>query len=92
MLSWSYRLAIVYRFMLAFLIGYACTSVLMLCLLKVFQQFMATAESVYLSAFIAIIFYIVFILASFCVHSLLKLSLYALILCSVFFFALKFIG
>lgn len=92
MLSWSYRLAVAYRFMVAFVIGYACTSLFMLLLLKIFQQMLTQAESVYLSAFIAIIFYALFVLGSFCIHSLFKLSSYALLLCGLFFIATKFIG
>ena len=92
MLAWSYRWAVAYRFLVAFVMGYACTSLFMLVLLKVFQHFLAQAESVYLSAFIAIIFYAVFVLSSFCIHSLFKLSSVALILCTSFFLASKFIG
>ncbi|MEN8410719.1 hypothetical protein [Acinetobacter bereziniae] len=87
-----YPLSVLYRFILAFGIGYAASYLLSVALIDVFYPHLAKAESIYLAAFIALFFYIVFVIISFCVHSLKKLSIISLILMIALFLFSKFIG
>lgn len=87
-----YPLSVLYRFILAFGIGYASSYLLSVALIDVFYPYLAKAESIYLAAFIALFFYIVFVIISFCVHSLKKLSIISLIFMIALFLFSKFIG
>ncbi|WP_335968154.1 hypothetical protein [Acinetobacter bereziniae] len=87
-----YPLSVLYRFILAFGIGYAGSYLLSVALIDVFYPYLAKAESIYLAAFIALFFYIVFVIISFCVNSLKKLSIISLILMIALFLFSKFIG
>jgi hypothetical protein len=87
-----YPLSVLYRFILAFGIGYACSYLLSITLIDVFYPYLAKAESIYLAAFITLFFYIIFVLVSFCVHSLKKLSLISFALVLALFLFSKFIG
>lgn len=87
-----YQLSVLYRFILAFGLGYACSYLLSVNLIDVFYPYLAKAESVYLAAFIALFFYIAFVIIGFCVHSLKKLSVISLILVVTLFLISKFIG
>ncbi|MDO3663705.1 hypothetical protein [Acinetobacter higginsii] len=80
-----YRLSIFYRFVLSFVVGYVCMMYLSLGLGSLFSHVLDKAEAIYLAAFISILFYLVFIILSFCVHSLLKLTVISLILTGVLF-------
>lgn len=83
--TFVYRLSIFYRFAFTFILGYVCMVYLSLCLGTLFTYFMDKAESIYLAAFISILFYLTFIIISFCSHSLLKLTLVSLILAGALF-------
>ena len=83
--TFVYRLSIFYRFTFIFILGYVCMVYLSLCLGALFTHFMDKAESIYLAAFISILFYLTFIIISFCSHSLLKLTLVSLILAGTLF-------
>jgi len=87
-----YPLSVLYRFILAFGMGYVCSYLVSLTLIDVFYPYFAKAESIYLAAFSALIFYIIFVILSFCIHSLKKLTLINLALAATFFLFSKFIG
>ncbi|ENX15397.1 hypothetical protein F895_01943 [Acinetobacter sp. CIP 64.2] len=80
-----YRLSIFYRFVLTFVMGYLSMMYLCLALTSLFIYVLDKAEAIYLAAFISIFFYLFFIILSFCVHSLLKLSLTSLIVTGALF-------
>lgn len=84
-LTLVYRLSIFYRFALTFVLGYLCMMYLSLSLTSLFVRVLDKAEAIYLAAFIAIFFYLIFIIISFCSHSLLKLTLISLGLTGVLF-------
>ncbi|KYQ83451.1 hypothetical protein AWW72_13990 [Acinetobacter sp. NRRL B-65365] len=84
-LTFVYRLSIFYRFALTFVLGYLCMIYLSLSLTSLFVHVLDKAEAIYLAAFIAILFYLIFIIISFCSHSLLKLTLISLGLTGVLF-------
>lgn len=87
-----YPLSVLYRFILAFGMGYVCSYLVSLTLIDVFYTYFAKAESIYLAAFSALIFYIIFVILSFCIHSLKTLTLISLALAVTFFLFSKFIG
>ena len=84
-LTLIYRLSIFYRFILSFVVGYICMMYLSLCLTALFLHSFTRAEAIYLAAFISIIFYLLFIIVSFCTNSLLKLTWISLILAGTLF-------
>lgn len=71
----QYHFTVLYRFILAFLLGYACTALLASNLTVLFYLLFSKAEAIYLAAFISILFFVSFVISSFCIHSLPKLSL-----------------
>ncbi|MBJ9955553.1 MULTISPECIES: hypothetical protein [Acinetobacter] len=83
--SLVYRLSIFYRFVLSFVVGYLCMMYLSLGLGSLFSHILDKAEAIYLAAFISILFYLGFIILSFCAHSLWKLSLTSLVLTGAMF-------
>ncbi|QHI10184.1 hypothetical protein [Acinetobacter haemolyticus] len=84
-LSFIYRISIFYRFALVFILGYLCTLYLSLSLTELFASLFAKAESIFLAAFISILFYVCFVLIGFCTNSLIKLTLISTILLAVLF-------
>mgnify|MGYP001598631078 FL=1 len=88
----QYPLSVLYRFILAFGIGYICSYLLSLSLIDLFYPYLAKAESIYLAAFSALIFYIIFVIFSFCIQSLRKLSTIILSLLSMLFLLSKLVG
>lgn len=83
--SLVYRLGIFYRFVLSFVVGYLCMMYLSLGLGALLSHILDKAEAIYLAAFISILFYLAFIILSFCAHSLWKLSLTSLVLTGAMF-------
>lgn len=88
----KYPIKVLYRFLIAFGLGYLCTSILSELLTLSFHPHLAKAESIYLAAFLSLIFFIIFVIVSFCVQSLKKLSASTLSLSLCFFLLLKFVG
>lgn len=84
-LSFSYRMTVLYRFIIAFVFGYACTSLLVSNLTVLFHHSLPKAESIYLAAFISILFFLGFVISSFCIYSLPKLSLISISLTACFY-------
>ncbi|APR70259.1 MULTISPECIES: hypothetical protein [Acinetobacter] len=85
-LSFVYRISIFSRFALVFVLGYLCTLYLSLSLTELFTSLLfAKAESIFLAAFISILFYVCFVLIGFCTNSLIKLTLISSILLAVLF-------
>ncbi|WP_425917603.1 hypothetical protein [Acinetobacter sp. TSRC1-2] len=70
----QYRFAVLYRFIIAFLLGYACTALLASNLTVLLNSSLPKAEAIYLAAFISILFCVSFVISSFCIRSLHKLS------------------
>ena len=70
----TYRLQVLYRFVVAFVIGFMCAGLLSLDLTYLMHHHLPKAEAIYLSAFISLIFYACFVITSFCVQSLLRLT------------------
>ncbi|WP_447507919.1 hypothetical protein [Acinetobacter lactucae] len=88
----SYRIKVLYRFLLVFGMGFACMTYLSLGLTGIFLLNLDKAEAIFLAAFIAILFYVVFVIVGFCIQSLLKLTGLSIILCALFFFATRMVG
>lgn len=84
-LSFSYRMTVLYRFIIAFVFGYACTSLLVSNLTVLFHHSLPKAEAIYLAAFISILFFVSFVISSFCIYSLHKLSLISISLTTCFY-------
>jgi len=72
--------------------GFACMAFLSLGLTGIFLLSLDKAEAIYLAAFIAILFYVVFVIAGFCIQSLLKLTGLSIILCALFFSVSHMVG
>jgi len=85
-------LAIFYRLGMSFGMGYLCSYLIALDLAYFLQAFLPKAESVYLAAVIALIFYVCFVIGIFCIQSLKTLSVYSLIPLIVLFVISRFIG
>ncbi|MDT0200167.1 MULTISPECIES: hypothetical protein [unclassified Acinetobacter] len=85
-------LAILYRLGMTFGIGYLCSYLIALDLAYFLQAYLPKAESVYLAAFTALIFYVCFVIGIFCIQSLKKLSIYSLIPLLILFLFSRFIG
>lgn len=82
-LSFSYRISVLYRFIIAFILGYICTSLLIHNLTLILNTLLPKAESIYLAAFISLLFFIGFVISSFCIYTVRKLSLisFSLLVC-----------
>lgn len=85
-------LAILYRLGMTFGIGYLCSYLIALDLAYFLQAYLPKAESVYLAAVIALIFYVCFVIGIFCIQSLKKLSVYSLLPFLSLFTISRFIG
>ena len=85
-------LAILYRLGMTFGMGYLCSYLIALDLAYFLQAYLPKAESVYLAAFTALIFYVCFVIGIFCIQSLKTLSVYSLIPLIVLFVISRFIG
>jgi len=72
--------------------GFACMAYLSLGLIGIFLLTLDKAEAIYLAAFIAILFYVIFVVVGFCVQSLLKLTGLSIVLCALFFFMTRMVG
>jgi len=72
--------------------GFACMAYLSLGLIGIFLLTLDKAEAIYLAAFIAILFYVIFVIVGFCVQSLLKLTGLSIVLCALFFFVTCMVG
>ena len=88
----SYSLAVAYRFIVAFFIGYFCTQYLSQLGIAIFHHSMGKAEAIYLSAFISLIFFTFFIISCFCIQSLFKITFISAILFSALFVFNQFVG
>ena len=87
-----YALTIFYRFFLAFVVGCLCANYFAFNLTLLFQLIMANAEAIFLAAFISIFFFITLVIYSFIVQSLMKLTIFSLILFSLLFVLSKTLG
>lgn len=85
-------LAIFYRLGMSFGMGYLCSYLIALDLAYFLQAFLPKAESVYLAAVIALIFYVCFVIGIFSIQSLKKLSVYSLLPFLSLFTISRFIG
>lgn len=70
MAALKYRFSVLCRFLIAFGMGYLCCYFLALDLTLFFHQFWPKAESIYLAALIALIFFICFVIFTFCAQRL----------------------
>ena len=84
-----YPLAILYRFLIAFALGYLCTYLFTMSVTNWLKFYLPKAESVFLAAFIAILFYLFFVLMSFSIKTLKKLSTISLLFLSILFLLYK---
>ena len=84
-LSLTYHIQVLYRFVIAFILGFICTALLSLALTHLFHLSLPKAESIFLAAFISLIFYVFFVITSFCIQSLMKLTLMSTASCAVLF-------
>jgi hypothetical protein len=84
----TYRLQVLYRFVVAFVIGFMCAGLLSLDLTYLMHHHLPKAEAIYLAAFVSIIFYAAFVIFSFCMQSLLKLSIVSAGTCCALLFVL----
>ena len=83
--QWRYSFAVIYRFIIAFGLGYLSMSTLSNLGISIFHSLLPKAEAIYLSAFISIIFIIIYVIVSFCIQSLIKLTLISTTLFAVLF-------
>ena len=83
--QWRYSFAVIYRFIIAFGLGYLSMSTLSNLGISIFQSLLPKAEAIYLSAFISLIFMIIYVIVSFCIQSLIKLTLISTTLFTVLF-------
>ena len=90
--QFRYPLAVIYRFVAAFIVGYICTLYFSDLGTLLFQPALAKAEAIFLSAFISLLFFTLFIITSFCIQSLVKLTIFCLTLFSALFLLSLFIG
>ncbi|OBA13265.1 hypothetical protein A9988_00935 [Acinetobacter calcoaceticus] len=88
----SYRIKVFYRFLLVFGMGFACMACLSLGLTGIFLLNLDKAEAIYLSAFISILFYVVFVIVGFCIQSLLRLTILSIALFALFFIVTRTVG
>ncbi|KHN67544.1 hypothetical protein DH17_12855 [Acinetobacter oleivorans] len=58
----------------------------------IFRLTLDKPEAIYLAAFIAILFYVLFVIIGFCIQSLLKLTGLSIVLCALLFFATRMVG
>jgi len=72
--------------------GFACMAYLSIGLTGIFLLSLDKAEAIYLAAFIAILFYVVFVIVGFCIQSLLKLTGLSIILCALLFSVTRMVG
>ena len=79
------RFLVLLRFVIAFVGGYIISYLLSECLTDWFVHYLNKAEAIYLGGFIAIIFYVLFILACFCIQSLKKITLVSSIFFCLFY-------
>ena len=79
-----YPIAVLYRFIIAFLLGYACTYLFTLNMTMLLNFYLPKAESIFLAAFIAILFFLAFVISSFCIQSLKKLTVISTTLYLIF--------
>jgi hypothetical protein len=87
-LSYTYRLQVLYRVVIGFIAGFIAAALLSLDLTYWLGHSLAKAEAIYLAAFISIIFYAAFVIFSFCMQSLLKLSIVSAGTCCTLLFVL----
>lgn len=87
----SYRIKVIYRLLIVFGMGYACMAYLSLGLTGVFHLTLDKPESIFLAAFISILFYVFFVILGFCIQSLLKLTGLSIALCALFFFMTRMV-
>lgn len=90
--KYGYTLSILYRFFLAFIVGYLCANYFALNLSLLFQFTMENAEAIYLAAFISIFFFLAFVIYSFIIQSLKKLTTLSFITFSSLFVLSKILG
>lgn len=83
-LTLTYRIAVFYRFAIAFVLGFICTVFFCISLTHALHLIWPKAESIFLAAFCAILFYAAFVIISFCIQSLIKLTLYTVLLSGLF--------
>nr|WP_162937197.1 hypothetical protein [Acinetobacter baylyi] len=84
-LTYTYRLTVFYRFVIAFIVGFISTIFFSITLSYLFAMALPKAEAIYLSAFCSILFYAFFVIMMFCIQSLVRLTLYSTALCLAFF-------
>ena len=85
-------LAVLYRLGICFWMGYLGSDLIARDLAYFLQAYFPKAESVYLAAFTALIFYICFVIGTFCIQSLKKLSVYGLVSIILWFILSRFTG
>lgn len=88
----QYPISILYRFIIAFLLGYACTYLFTKILTDLLSLVLPKAESIYLAAFIGILFLLGFVITSFCIQSIRKLTISGVLCSAVLFIIFKFVG
>jgi len=81
-----------YRTLLAFIAGYIFMAYLAYDLAHLLSFYFPKAESIYLAAITAILLYLVFVISSFCINCLWKLTLLSLISCGFFYFISLYTG
>jgi uncharacterized membrane protein len=80
-ITYTYRIQVFYRFVVAFIIGFICAALLSLDLTYLLNHQLPKAEAIYLAAFISLIFYACYVITSFCIQSLLRLTILS---CGIF--------
>lgn len=87
--SVKHRVNIFFRVMIACVGGYLCSMYFSLVVANVFLIIMPRAEAVFLSAFLAIIFFIIFFMTSFAMYSFKKVVIFS-VFTTVLFYVLSY--
>ena len=80
----AYRVVTLLRFLIAFVAGYFYSVELMLLLNRILLGYLTQAESVFLAALISLIFYLIFVLMIFMIHSFKKIIIISMSLLLLF--------
>ncbi|SNQ29053.1 hypothetical protein SAMN05444584_0987 [Acinetobacter apis] len=88
----KYRLNIFSRVVLSCVGGYLCTMYFSLVLASLFTSVMPRAEAVFLSAFLAILFFVFFFMTSFAIHSFKHVMVFGLSTTALFYILSYILG
>ena len=87
-----YAFAVIIRCFIAFVVGYFCANYCALLLTHLMMHQVENAEAVYLASLISIILFVAFVIFSFIIQSLKKLTIGSIVLLGLMFSLSTFLG